>query len=94
MLQYIETGVASDEATKVIDEEVIETRIKEEWREEYMLTLTYRDELYVEAHEEGLADGRAEVIAKMLSNGRNPEQIAEFCGYELQEVLDVQAKIN
>lgn len=69
MLQYIETGVASDNATKAIDEEVTEARIKEEWREEYMRTLTYHDEIYAEAHEEGYADGQSQGLADGLAQG-------------------------
>lgn len=51
MLQYINTGITCDEATETLDKEVKEARKKHEWREEYMKTLTYLDDAYVEGYE-------------------------------------------
>ena len=36
MLSYINTGTTNDEATEVIEREVKEARLKEEWKTEYM----------------------------------------------------------
>ena len=37
MLSYINTGTTNDEATEVIEREVKEARLKEEWKTEYMV---------------------------------------------------------
>ena len=38
MLEYINTGIANDKATRCIDDQIVESRFKEAWRAEYMLT--------------------------------------------------------
>lgn len=48
MLKYIETGVANDAATQAIDNEIVEARLKEEWRSEYMLNLVHDTDVYRE----------------------------------------------
>lgn len=46
------------------------------------------------AHSEGLAEGRAEgqrsMIRRMLSRGKTPEEIADFCGCEIDEIQAVE----
>lgn len=46
---------------------------------------------------QGMQQGRCqairESIEKMLGSGKTPDQIAEFCGYELTEVLAVQEEM-
>ena len=39
-------------------------------------------------------NGYFSVIEKMFKNGKTPEQIADFCGYELEEILAVQEKLS
>jgi predicted transposase YdaD len=39
---------------------------------------------------EGLSRGRAESIERMLQRGRTPEEIAEFCGYDIEMVRDIE----
>jgi predicted transposase YdaD len=34
--------------------------------------------------------GRAEAIERMLQRGRTPEEIAEFCGYDIEMVKDIE----
>lgn len=45
----------------------------------------------------GVEEGRAEEqkmrIRTMLLNHKTPEEIADFCGYDLQEIRAVQEKI-
>lgn len=56
-----------------------------------------REEGHAEGREEGRAEGRVaerEVILKnALQKGHTPEQIAEFIGVDLKEVLRVQKKL-
>jgi len=72
------------------------------------LDMTFEHRMEVtrrEALEEGKAEGKAEGIAQgkaeersecirnMLNSGKTPEQISEFCGYPIQEVMEVKSKI-
>lgn len=41
---------------------------------------------------EGRAEGRSEDIERMLRSGKAPEAIADFCGYDLEEVKAVADK--
>ena len=41
MLEYIQTGMVSDGATSKLDTEVLEGRLKAEWRAEYMLAAVH-----------------------------------------------------
>jgi hypothetical protein len=41
---------------------------------------------------EGLSRGRTESIERMLQKGRTPEEIAEFCGYDIEMVRDVESR--
>ena len=40
-----------------------------------------------------LQQGRAQLIENMLKNKKTPEEIAEFCGFEIQEIENVQKKM-
>ena len=61
-------------------------------REHYIKTVGVE-----EGRKEGLEEGREEEkemrIRTMLLNHKTPEEIADFCGYDLQEIRAVQEKI-
>ena len=42
---------------------------------------------------EGIAKERAEAITKMLRAGKTPNQIADFCGYDLAEVMELEKSL-
>lgn len=42
------------------------------------------------AHSEGLAEGQRSMIRRMLSRGKTPEEIADFCGCEIDEIKAVE----
>ena len=46
-----------------------------------------------EGHAEGRKEEREEIIRNAFRKGYTPEQIAEFTGAELEEVLKVQEKM-
>lgn len=106
MLEYINSGAVNDSATQIIEYEVTEARLKEEWKDEYMLTVTYRNEIYVEAHEEGLAEGRAEgleegqkeklkdIVKRNIEKGRSIEEITEFTGESVDLIKEIAAQDN
>jgi len=54
MLEYIQTGITSDSATNALDAEVNEARLKEEWRDEYMLTLVHDNDVYLEGFDNAI----------------------------------------
>lgn len=46
-----------------------------------------------EGREEGREKERFSSIERMLKKGKSPEQISDFCGYDLDEVLSVQKEL-
>lgn len=46
-----------------------------------------------EGIEKGRSEGRREDIICMLENNKSPEQIAEFCGYDLEYVKTIQEEL-
>lgn len=57
----------------------------------------YTDGIREEGREEGRAEGREEGrrddIIRMLKSNKSSEQIAEFCGYDLEYVKKIQEEI-
>jgi predicted transposase YdaD len=47
-----------------------------------------------EARTEGRTEGRENDIEQMLRNGRTPEEIAEFCGYDIRQIREVEARFK
>ena len=39
-------------------------------------------------------NGFFSAIEKMLTNGKTPEQIANFCSYELEKILTVKQRLT
>lgn len=58
MLSYIETGVATDEATNTLDNEIYTARVREDWKADYMLTLVHDIDVKREGIREGIEEGR------------------------------------
>lgn len=60
-LSYVENENADDEFTKLLDKEVKNARLNEEWRSEYLKTyvndMDMRREGYVEGEKRGRAEG-------------------------------------
>lgn len=52
-----------------------------------------RSEGHAEGHAEGRAEERRNTICKMLSRGKTPEEIADFCGYDIAEIKAVEATL-
>lgn len=58
------------------------------------MTLLMREqEKYREGIERGREESRREDIKYMLSNHKTPEQIADFCGYDLEMVRRVKNEL-
>ena len=41
----------------------------------------------------GIEQGRSQMIENLLNNKKTPEEIAEFCGFEIQEIENVQKRM-
>ena len=59
----------------------------------------YDEKLHIEnekniSYEEGRAEGREELIISMLKRHKTEEEIAEFCGYPLEEIRRIRVKEN
>ena len=89
-LDYVAGRSVNDEYVKKVDTAVKKARQNKEWRREYM-TLYQRD---LENQEIGREEGRKQVITDMLKKGHTPQVIADFCGYPLKFVLEVQGKMQ
>ena len=102
MLKYFETGVANDEATSHIEDKVIEARLKDTWRAEYMLSAVHDYDVYgdgfadgkIEGKSEGYALGNAEGYAtgKTEGNAEGQELFARLINILLKEnkIADAQ----
>ena len=53
----------------------------------------HEEPLKQEGSEDGLEDGRKEIKQNAFRKGYTPEQIAEFTGAELEEVMKVREKM-
>ena len=61
---------------------------------EWVVIQDARDEGYEDGLEDGRKEGREEahfeVISRMLRSGKTAEEIAEFCGYPIEQVKAVE----
>ncbi len=102
VLDYIAGKPSEDEYVKKLDNEVKKARANKEWRREYMVGWM-RDlenqEIWIEkgieiGTERGIDKGRnirdREKIENMLKKGKTPQDIADFCDYPIELILDVQ----
>ena len=73
MLEYIQTGQTDDEATTIINEAIKEARLKDEWRNEYMLTLVHDNDIYTDGYNQGQSDGYSQGQADGYTDGKLSE---------------------
>ena len=87
MLQYIEIGTVTDDATKLLDSEVTEARLKDEWRTEYMLTIVHDRDVFVDGYDSGLESGY---------NSRQPEvdSLTSIINAKDEEIAKLKAQIG
>lgn len=89
-LDYVAGKSVDDEYVKRLDAAVQKARANKEWRREYM-TLMMRDLENQEIGEErGVDKEQRDRIALMLSDGKTPQAIADFCKYPIKLIQDVQ----
>ena len=85
-LDYVAGKSVDDEYVKKLDAAVMKAKANKEWRKEYM-TLMMRD---LENKEKGKEERDREKIMVMLQKGKTPEEIADFCDYPMELILEVQ----
>lgn len=92
-LDFLKNSATSSVLTRKLQTAVDGAIANEEWRSGYMTLEMKLREVREESLAEGRAEGRADDIERMLRAGKTPEQIADFCGYELADVMEIQNKI-
>ena len=85
-LDYVAGKPAEDEYIQELDKAVIKARANKKWRREYM-NINMRD---LEHEEMGREKHKREQIAELLTKGKTPEEIADFCGYPMDLIQKVQ----
>ena len=88
-LDYVAGKNADDDYVRRLDAAVRKARANKEWRREYM-TLMMRD---LENQEKGAEKERKNIIAEMLRKGKDPQSIADFCGFPMKLIQEVQESI-
>ena len=69
-----------------IDKKEGKTNMCKAWKDQWL-------DGKAEGREGGREEGRREDIIRMLKNKKTPEQIAEFCDYDLEYVKSIQQEI-
>ena len=101
LYEFIGTGRASDELTEKLNSAVAKARRNEIWRAQYMKEWVVIQDARDEGFEDGLETGRAEgylerdtiKISEMLRSGKTAEEIADFCGYPIEQVKEVEKEL-
>ena len=87
-LSYVENEYAEDEFTRLLDKEVKNARLNEEWRSEYLKTyvndMDMKREGYIEGEEHGKAEGERErdrfLVNRWKQKGKEISEIADDLG--------------
>ena len=97
MLKYIQDskrGSAVDDATRELDEYVSNVRRDPEIRGNYM---TFGDRIDLEKQmslEEGIEQGKVQIVENMLKKGKSSAEIADLCGLEVSSVLKIEENMK
>ena len=79
-LNYVENEAVDDDFTKLLDKEVKNARLNEEWRSEYLKTYVNDMDTRREGYVEGEKDTHRLLINKWLQKGKTVAEIAEDLG--------------
>ena len=89
-LNYIATGIVSDDYTKQLNDEVNIVRSNEKWRSDYMTMQT----LLIEEHEEGKREEREENIRNLLIEGMDYKFITRITKATTEEIRSIESAIT
>jgi len=79
-LSYVENETVDDDFTKLLDREVKNTRLNEDWGSEYLKTYVNDMDMRREGYVEGEKDAHRLLINKWLQKGKTVAEIAEDLG--------------
>ncbi len=89
LYEFIDTGNVSDGLTEKLNTAVMKARINEVWRTQYMKEWV----VIQDAREEGYLERDTVKISEMLRSGKTAEEIADFCGYPIEQVKEVEKEL-
>ncbi|HAF26628.1 MAG TPA: hypothetical protein DCG85_04850 [Lachnospiraceae bacterium] len=90
---YVMTGEAKNDLTKKINDAVERGRKNEMWKSDYIKERVILNDEREAGREEGRKEELCTRITEMLNRNKTPEEIADFCGYPLELVKEIQGKI-
>lgn len=79
-LSYVENETVDDDFTKLLDREVKNARLNEDWGSEYLKTYVNDMDMRREGYVEGEKDAHRLLINKWLQKGKTVAEIAEDLG--------------
>ena len=79
-LSYVKNETVDDDFTKLLDREVKNARLNEDWRSEYLKTYVNDMDMRREGYVEGEKDAHCLLINKWLQKGKTVAEIAEDLG--------------
>ena len=81
-LNYVENETVDDDFTKLLDKEVKNARLNEDWRAEYLKTyvndMDMRREGYIEGEKRGRAEGEKVTQKKLVQKLMESQKITEI----------------
>ena len=109
-IDYLAGNASDSDLAKRIDKKVREAIEQKFWRKEYMMLKEMMQDEFEKGVEQGKEIGieqgkeigieqgkeleKEQSISMMLSRGKTPEEIVDFCGYPLEMVLKVQEELE
>ena len=93
LYEFIGTGNASDELTEKLNSAVAKAYKNEIWRTQYMKEWVVIQDARDEGYEDGRKEADYETISRMLRSGKTAKEIADFCGYPIEQVKTVEKEM-
>ena len=93
LYEFIGTGNASDELTEKLNSAVAKAYKNEIWRTQYMKEWVVIQDARDEGYEDGRKEADYEAISRMLRSGKTAKEIADFCGYPIEQVKTVEKEM-
>lgn len=95
LMEYINTGKPNDELTQGIDNKVQEVRQDEKLYSSYIKERINENRLIAKGRVEGIAEGQAELMQRLLDNGKSVKEIAGLLSMtedEVKAILDTKSE--
>ena len=89
-LDYVAGKEVDDNYVRKLDAAVTRAKLNKRWRAEYMIASGWVMDHEIIGRQKGIEEERQERISTMLRNGKTPQEIADFCGYPIELVNNIQ----